>query len=711
MIQQFMQRFLNECGCSGPIQLVAQNPTTGDTLRRSLEQPFAIIGRNPKADVSLADEEVSHRHTYLQIYDGRVFCLDLKSRTGTHWDDGPQDYGWLEGKQTIRIGSYRVKLMDAGLPASLHAGESGNQEAPLLSRRLKDLALGGVSLEFMPRNGDPEIDEPLGRWKMQRVLALVGRSPTCKVRLVHPSVSRIHCSLVRTPLGLWVIDLLGRKGTLVNGIPVPWALLQEGDRLQVGRFLICVRYDNPRDMGSGQVMSGEWSETRSANANHPPTAHPPSDTPIEIEEETSDSPSNIVLLSSAPQDDEDRGSRIEDRHEVLSPISDEDDEDREVDSQMSKQEPDVDVSPIPPVAISLSLPETEGLAENEGRDSVAVEIEEREVAYETAEPGAGETARKEPNVAVSPARPVAVSPTSAPTGSLTKRERALVRSLRRLPDKAVWMEEILPAIADQFAQMQQQMFDQFQQAMVVMFRTFGQLHREQMEMVRRELDRVHQLTQQLHELQMELAKHPAAASNPVVQEMLAALPPISTPAQPSPTSGAKEEEPTLPLPPDQPWEAALNFMIEEGRPKIEEPTTPRDSEEPLRIPERESADSILPVASASEDQGRKARRGRRRTLANRSAEDSAEYAGVPASPSQVHSRSSDSKENEDRESRIKERETASAPAPNLQHQSSDSPDIHVLLCQQIAALQEERQSRWQRILNFLTGKPRGEPMP
>jgi hypothetical protein len=38
-------------------------------------------------------------------------------------------------------------------------------------------------------------------------------------------------------------------------------------------------------------------------------------------------------------------------------------------------------------------------------------------------------------------------------------------------------------------------------------------------------------------------------------------------------------------------------------------------------------------------------------------------------------------------------------------------DIHVLLCRQIAALQEERQSRWQRILSFITGKASREPMP
>jgi hypothetical protein len=38
-------------------------------------------------------------------------------------------------------------------------------------------------------------------------------------------------------------------------------------------------------------------------------------------------------------------------------------------------------------------------------------------------------------------------------------------------------------------------------------------------------------------------------------------------------------------------------------------------------------------------------------------------------------------------------------------------DIHALLCQKIAALQAERQSRWQKIIGFLAGKHTGEAMP
>ena len=38
-------------------------------------------------------------------------------------------------------------------------------------------------------------------------------------------------------------------------------------------------------------------------------------------------------------------------------------------------------------------------------------------------------------------------------------------------------------------------------------------------------------------------------------------------------------------------------------------------------------------------------------------------------------------------------------------------DVHAMLCQKIAALQAERQSRWQKIIGFLAGKQTGEAMP
>jgi pSer/pThr/pTyr-binding forkhead associated (FHA) protein len=73
------------------------------------------------------------------------------------------------------------------------------------------------------------------------VLTLVGRSEGCRIRLTDPSVSKVHCSLLRTREGIWALDLLGRGGIEFNGRRVRWARMGPGDRLRVGRYAIEIR--------------------------------------------------------------------------------------------------------------------------------------------------------------------------------------------------------------------------------------------------------------------------------------------------------------------------------------------------------------------------------------------------------------------------------------------------------------------------------------
>ena len=67
-------------------------------------------------------------------------------------------------------------------------------------------------------------------------------------------------------------------------------------------------------------------------------------------------------------------------------------------------------------------------------------------------------------------------------------------------------ESLLVTVVNQFGLMQRQMFDQFQQAMAMMVQMFGTMHQDQMEVIRAELDRLHELTDEFHALKNELAE-------------------------------------------------------------------------------------------------------------------------------------------------------------------------------------------------------------
>jgi pSer/pThr/pTyr-binding forkhead associated (FHA) protein len=107
--------------------------------------------------------------------------------------------------------------------------------------------------------------------------------------------------------------------------------------------------------------------------------------------------------------------------------------------------------------------------------------------------------------------------------------QAIVPSAPVLPRNA--NEELLWPLLTQFSLMQQQMFEQFQNTLLEMARTFSNLHGEQLTLVRQELEHIQELTRQLHTLQAE-------------EKRQTALPPPSETALPLPSSAS----PTAALP-------------------------------------------------------------------------------------------------------------------------------------------------------------------
>ncbi len=529
MNTQSINRFLGACGATGPLRLSAERPRVFGPVSVALEKPFALIGSGVNADLRLDDNQVSHRHLYLQVYDGRVFAVDLGSRTGTFWEAGRQAYGWLDRGQSLWIGRHQIRLEEDG-PEKEPSSASPNE--PLLSRDYIYPGLPPVSLEFVKGGINKGGERKSARCSLNRVLVLLGRTEGCKIRLMDSSVSKFHCSLIRTPRGVWVVDLLSRNGIWVNGTKVPWARLEQGDRLEVGEFVLRLRYDQPDN-----------------------------DSPDENRNAKADEAGNEMKRSAASDDP--------------------DESPRPVPAQIASEPPSVIVEQESPDAA-----ERHALVAAPGRGMIPVELSE----------------------------------------------------------------------------MQQQMFDQFHQAMMVMFQTFSTLHRDQMELVRQELDRVHDLTRQLHALQAELSKQPAAANDPEVQKLLK-----ETQAE----TASPSTDPVRAFSPDG-WEDAFREAAEKV---MAAATEPRPSSEAV------PAD---PVFTFSSD------------LSPRNVSQGIKEVAAEVSPSQEDMKPS-------LDTGQSNQESQSVPPA--------AADIHALLCQKIAALQAERQSRWQKIIGFLAGKHTGEAMP
>lgn len=269
-----MNLFLNACGISGPLQIALRGPNPSENGVRMLHQPFALVGRDQRSDMPLDHRLVSRRHVYLQVVEGQAFWIDLESRSGTLEDGQPGKSGWLGPGRVIRIGPFELqRLTGSGQIPIDRSSTSGEDISPLIARSHSSQPLPDVTLEFL--NGPSRST----CWPMNRVMSLIGSAGGCKFRLADPSVAPFHCSMIRTPLGLWAVDLLGPDGIGVNDTLVRHALLADNDVLKIGRYRIriCCRFpgrdaDGGRDPRGARLAHGDTG--RHSRASSIPVAIP-----------------------------------------------------------------------------------------------------------------------------------------------------------------------------------------------------------------------------------------------------------------------------------------------------------------------------------------------------------------------------------------------------------------------------------------------------
>ena len=220
-----MDEFLAACGAACPIRLEIDDGT-GEPRTVVLARPFAVVGNDPSADLRLDHEQVSQRHAYFQVLGGRLWAIDLGSRSGLQWRHGrPAGRGPLDPGETLGIGPFTIRR-----PADEPPVKDDGLRDPLRER-----LPGPPPVLDDPADGDP------ASWPLTRAVNLVGRSPLCRIRLEDDSVSRTHAALLRTTAGLWIVDLLGRGGVSINGHAARYGRLEPGDVLGVGRFQLRLR--------------------------------------------------------------------------------------------------------------------------------------------------------------------------------------------------------------------------------------------------------------------------------------------------------------------------------------------------------------------------------------------------------------------------------------------------------------------------------------
>jgi pSer/pThr/pTyr-binding forkhead associated (FHA) protein len=216
--------FLSACGASGSLTWILEGPGRAERLER--DQPFLVVGSDPACTLPLNHPDVCPRHAYLQLIGGRLYCLDLGSRTGTYRDGRNLRAGWVARGQAIRIGPYRIRL----------AGDAPQGPAPAQAQDQDQTPLPAHAAAWTLELSHRAVRST--RCPVESALMLAGSAADCQVRLVDPRVSNYHCSLIPTRDGLWMVDLLGRGGATINAAPARHGLVRPGDALRIGESSI-----------------------------------------------------------------------------------------------------------------------------------------------------------------------------------------------------------------------------------------------------------------------------------------------------------------------------------------------------------------------------------------------------------------------------------------------------------------------------------------
>lgn len=144
----------------------------------------------------------------------------------------------LHRDDDLRVGEFGIATRTVSAPAE--APGAAVAPGPLLDQTVlyQEAAPAPVPLAAPPvaHAGVPRasLRGRQGQWELREAVTVIGRSRRCDIVLTDPNVSRQHAEIRRQDDGFMALDLGSTNGIRVNRRDVKQAVLQHGDRIELG---------------------------------------------------------------------------------------------------------------------------------------------------------------------------------------------------------------------------------------------------------------------------------------------------------------------------------------------------------------------------------------------------------------------------------------------------------------------------------------------
>jgi len=234
------QAFGLACKATAPLKVRATHRATGQVQDFSFNSPYTFIGRSASAGIRLDDASVSQGHAYLQVVEGVPFCIDLGSRTGVVWEDGTQGQGWVLPGHTLQVGVFDLQVecsVEPPAAAATEGADTDHDAPPVLTPAAVEI------------HGIAQSSGANGVHALDRAITLVGRHPSCDLRLLDSSIAYFQCALVNTTDGVWLVDTMTRRGAMLNGRVTRLARARDGDLIEFGKLSLLMRIGSHHGTG------------------------------------------------------------------------------------------------------------------------------------------------------------------------------------------------------------------------------------------------------------------------------------------------------------------------------------------------------------------------------------------------------------------------------------------------------------------------------
>jgi ABC-type multidrug transport system ATPase subunit len=174
------------------------------------------IGRDPSADICLADARVSWEHAILRTENGIWVLNDAGSTNGTFRESDRITRLTIEGPLVLRFGN--------------------SEDGALLRLEPEAAPVARPEAQLPWLESVPSVDRrPSVRMPLPVQVMRIGRTPDNDLAVEDLSVSRRHAELRKSPSGRYeIIDLDSHNGTFLNGVRVHRAEIGADDIIGIG---------------------------------------------------------------------------------------------------------------------------------------------------------------------------------------------------------------------------------------------------------------------------------------------------------------------------------------------------------------------------------------------------------------------------------------------------------------------------------------------